>query len=90
MPMRTPAFTTNPMRVARLQENYDAGVEREKLPAAEREKLDYLALTVSDEKLRFLFQNALESYSAEVKNKKAQQYNENYPAAGRKKWLGVL
>ncbi|KAH9593367.1 hypothetical protein LSM04_001719 [Trypanosoma melophagium] len=58
MPMRTPAFTTNPMRVARLQENYDAGVEREKLPAAEREKLDLECLQVSQEHLNHLFEVA--------------------------------
>nr|CCC49585.1 conserved hypothetical protein [Trypanosoma vivax Y486] len=40
MPMSEPFFTTNPQRIARLQENYDAGVEREKIPPEVRERLD--------------------------------------------------
>jgi hypothetical protein len=76
--MNKPAFTTNPSRIARLQENYDEGVNREKMPTEDREKRDLHCLHVTNEKLLFLFQNAMEGYSSTVKNQKVKEYNEVY------------
>lgn len=76
--MNKPTFTTQPSRVARLQENYDEGVQREKMPTEERERRDMHLLHVTDEKLLFLFQNAMEGYSSSVKNQKVREYNEVY------------
>ncbi|KAL7697885.1 hypothetical protein N2W54_006834 [Lotmaria passim] len=79
--MNKPAFTTNPARVARLQENYDEGVKREKIPTEDREKRDLHCLIVTEAKLLFLFQNAMEGYSSTVKNQKVKEYNEMYITA---------
>ncbi|CAM36561.1 conserved hypothetical protein [Leishmania braziliensis MHOM/BR/75/M2904] len=76
MPMNKPAFTTNEVRVKRLQENYDEGLLRERMPTAEREQRDLQCLCVSRDKLMFLFQNAMEDYSRSVKNQKVKEYNE--------------
>ncbi|KPI83578.1 hypothetical protein ABL78_7381 [Leptomonas seymouri] len=76
--MNKPAFTTKPSRIARLQENYDEGVSRERMPMADRELRDLHCLHVTDGKLLFLFQNAMESYSSTVKNQKVKEYNELY------------
>ncbi|KEG09609.1 hypothetical protein DQ04_04951040 [Trypanosoma grayi] len=88
--MGAPHYTTNPARIARLQENYDTGVEREKVIVAEREKLDMLILNVSKEKLRFLFQNALESYSPEMKNQKVKDYNKSHALHKSGRWKGIF
>lgn len=56
--MNTAAFTTNPRRIARLQYNYDAGAQREKIPAEQREEMDKKLLQVSPEYLAQLFANA--------------------------------
>nr|CCC49584.1 conserved hypothetical protein [Trypanosoma vivax Y486] len=74
--MSRPFFTTNPHRIARLQENYDAGVEREKIPPEVREQLDLRAIAITPAKLRFLHQNAMESYSPMEKNAAVARYNE--------------
>ncbi|KPA84055.1 hypothetical protein ABB37_02178 [Leptomonas pyrrhocoris] len=76
--MNKPHFTTDPYRITRLQENYDEGVKREKMPTIDREKRDLHCLHVTDEKLLFLYQNAMESYSSTVKNQKIKEYNEVY------------
>lgn len=55
--MNTPAFTTNPRRLARLEFNYNAGANREKIPAQEREEMDRQLLNVSPEYLQQLFAN---------------------------------
>ncbi|ESL08871.1 hypothetical protein TRSC58_03418 [Trypanosoma rangeli SC58] len=90
MPMFPPMFTTDPQRIARLQENYDAGVEREKIPVSLREKLDLEQLTVSAAKLKFLFQNSMESYGPAMKNKKVVDYNlKDAPMKGGK-WMGLF
>ncbi|CAD2219161.1 hypothetical protein, conserved [Angomonas deanei] len=83
--MNAPAFTTNPDRIARLQENYDTGVNREKVPCDLREKMDMEILVVSDKKLKFLFQNAMESYSGDQKNKKVREFNEANASKTEKK-----
>ncbi|CBH13245.1 hypothetical protein, conserved [Trypanosoma brucei gambiense DAL972] len=79
MPMLQPYFTKNPQRITRLQENYDEGVQREKVPAAVREQLDIQYLNVTPEKLRFLHQNVMGSYSPGEKNEKVRRYNELHP-----------
>ncbi|GET88700.1 hypothetical protein, conserved [Leishmania tarentolae] len=78
MPMNKPAFTTNEARVERLQENYDEGLLRERMPTADREARDLHLLHVSHDKLMFLFQNAMEGYSRRLKNQKVKMYNETY------------
>ncbi|EPY36220.1 hypothetical protein STCU_00695 [Strigomonas culicis] len=83
--MNAPAFTTYPMRIARLQENYDIGTSREQVPAELREKMDAECLVVSNKKLRFLFQNAMESYSADTKNEKIREYNIEHATKTEKK-----
>ncbi|KAF8285847.1 hypothetical protein C3747_53g19 [Trypanosoma cruzi] len=66
MPMSQPRFTTNPERIARLQENYDAGVEREKMPNEEREKLDLECFNVSPAQLAALAERARVAQEAKV------------------------
>ncbi|EAN94937.1 hypothetical protein C3747_21g188c [Trypanosoma cruzi] len=90
MPMSQPRFTTNPERIARLEENYNAGVEREKIPVAEREKLDLECLNVSSAKLRFLYQNSMESYGPDVKNNKVKEYNLKHGSDLSRKWFGIF
>lgn len=75
MPMNPPQFTNRPERLSRLQENYDEGLTRETIPTATREQLDKQCLVVTDAKLMFLFQNAMESYSKSTKNQKVTEYN---------------
>lgn len=76
--MNKPAFTTNEARVERLQANYDEGLLRESIPTVDREKRDLNLLHVSHDKLMFLFQNAMESYSKNLKNQRVKEYNEVY------------
>lgn len=90
MPMNTPAFTTDPHRVARLQFNYDDGLSREKLPIDLRERLDIECVDVTPQKLRFLFQNALESYPAETKNAKVAEYNTSHATPAAQKSFSYL
>lgn len=80
MPMNQPSFTTNEHRIDRLQYNYDDGLMRESLSTSERERLDLNCLYVSDQKLKFLFQNAMESYSNDIKNKKITEFNATHVA----------
>ncbi|CAJ1025018.1 hypothetical protein, conserved [Leishmania lindenbergi] len=53
--MNAATFTTNPHRIARLQQNYDEGAQREKIPAEQREQMDRQLLTLSPECLSQLF-----------------------------------
>lgn len=55
--MNQPAFTTDPHRIARLTQNYNEGVIREKIPAEQREKMDLELLNVSPSYLTQLFAN---------------------------------
>ncbi|PWV16788.1 hypothetical protein C3747_21g192c [Trypanosoma cruzi] len=66
MPMSQPRFTTNPERIARLQENYDAGVEREKMPNEEREKLDLECFNLSPAQLAALTERARAAQKTKV------------------------
>lgn len=88
--MNPPSFTTRPERVARLQYNYDQGLARESLPTDLREKLDTECLDVSEKKLKFLFQNAMESYTPEMKNMKVLEFNEANATANEKKSKSYL
>ncbi|CAM36562.1 hypothetical protein LBRM_23_0550 [Leishmania braziliensis MHOM/BR/75/M2904] len=53
--MNAATFTTNPHRIARLQQNYDEGAQREKIPAEQREQMDRQLLSLSPECLSQLF-----------------------------------
>lgn len=83
--MNAPSFTTKPERIARLQYNYDEGLAREKIPSDLREKLDAECLVVSKEKLHFLFQNAMESYSKEQKNQQVVEWNKTHASVNENK-----
>ncbi|CAD2219162.1 hypothetical protein ADEAN_000665500 [Angomonas deanei] len=64
--MNTPAFTTNPKRIERLQYNYDEGVRREAMSHEKREQMDREVVMVTPAHVAKLFANVAPLRKVEV------------------------